>query len=210
MIFATARRNSARILLALLCATGIAGSVTVVTESSAQAATPACNGVSASGYFKVYSGQPSCIVPNSHKCMQVGSASDNGQETANECADISVLDSGSTTDIWGTGEFYCQGVSLKCDEIDVTVGISATPTSDPLAAASTAYSSEYVCTSGCPNGGRAMVSTTHLHGMGPNACYWIYSWDPTGEKFIDGAGASHTSSTELDSNYGQNFELCLQ
>jgi hypothetical protein len=205
MSFAMVRRSCMRILLTLLCTAGFVGSVTAVTQSSAQAATVNCAGTSPSaGVFYVYYGQSSCVVPISHKCMQVGSAA--GSETADECADISVNNTGSSVQIWGTGEFYCQGASGKCDEIDVTVGASATD--ENAGSPVTVHTpSPYVCTSGCPNGSRADVSTAHINAA--HDCYWLYSWDPTGEKFIDGTDHSHTSTTELDSNYGPNLQVCL-
>lgn len=179
--------------------------MTAVTATSAQAATVNCTGTTIDGsVFYVNYGQSGCVVPISHKCAQVGSAA--GSETADECADVTVTDNSSAAQLWGTGEFYCQGPSDKCDEMSVKVGVSVT-NENGQSIASTAYSSTYVCTSGCPNGGRALVSTSHL-GSGYD-CYWVYSWDPKGESFIDGTDVSHTSASELDSNYGGNLQVCL-
>jgi len=131
-----------------------------------------------------------------HKCEQIGPTLSNGN-TADICVDITTSwTSGpginGSLDIWGTGEYYCQGPSTQCkgihgqNSLRVVAGATAASEFD---FSSTQSSRDYTCsTTSCPDGGRAMVSTTHYTGgiadFHPNPCFTVTETIPTGNAIL--------------------------
>lgn len=207
MVSGRVRTIIARVALSVLCILGIAVAGSAVMQGSALAAAPQCAGYSGTQggtpAFFVYTGQSGCVVAASHKCAQVGSAT--GTYTADECADVAVANTSTTQALWGTGEFYCQGGSGKCNAIEnVVVYFSSRETTS--VDAKTSESQPYSCSSGCPtDANRAMVSTPHLPGA--LNCFSAYSWDPAGETILNEGDGTDRSSSELDSN--RSLWICL-
>lgn len=214
-------RRGLRLLLALLLALGttVAGSVT--TQHAAQAAT--CVPAQESSGWHVGYGCGSERIPAAHHCMIVGISNDGSTEGV-ECADIYVTDTADATQIWGEGEYYCQGSHPQCLGMRVTVWVSVNAVAYIGSVPATSVEGTYSCTTSCPNGGQADVSTTHV---GPNlvgrgTCYSVQSFEPADGAtiftspingyvasqilWINGAtGASHAAAE----NDSANLTICL-
>jgi hypothetical protein len=140
--------------------------------------------------------QPNNIAPNgncftqnlAHVCERISPASNADQAII--CTDIyaswtaaSVTSSGRF-DVWGTGEYYCQGASQQCKGMNVKNSLAiwayATqtpegPVSGPIfpdSPTDTESSNSYTCsTTSCPittsASTRVYVSTTHYTGIVP-------------------------------------------
>ena len=123
-----------RLLLALVLALGMTAFASMATQQSAHAAVaPAAFGVM-------------------HKCEVIGTAPNGNQAVV--CSDINAAAVAGGFELWGTGEYFCQGPSVQC------AGIRA---SNNLLTPDGSFGNRpFVClTTACPNSGRAMVSTTH-------------------------------------------------
>jgi hypothetical protein len=198
-----------RLLIAALFTLGTMISISVATQGSALAA--ACDptgGVFPNGNCSNY------VV--SHKCEQISPSSNADQ--ADICTDIyaswtqaSATGEGSV-DIWGEGEYYCQGSSEQCKGINGQNSVSVTATtftgSSEIHPTDSESSADYTCsTTACPLGGRAMVATTHVTNIIPSAfdidlgsytlCYSATATIPTGDAVLvsDTSTAYHPAAT---------------
>jgi hypothetical protein len=193
--------RSLRFLLSLLVVLAGAVSISLATPHAAQAAT--C--VSGSGTsFSVSRGCASQRIPGAHVCANVGPSS--GATTAVQCSDLYATDTSSGVELWGEGEFYCQGASPQCAGMNVNIGFSYTDVD--TGAEVTGDARNYKCNptvGACPNGGQAAVAT--LHSSVPQDCFNLYSWEPTGNVIsVKGASSAYHSTKEHDSLH---IQLCL-
>ncbi len=188
-----------RIVLALLCTLGTAASVSVATQNSAQAATCTPTFSKSAGVWYVPYGCNGVGIPGSHKCQYTGAINESvGLTETVECADIVATNTSSATQIWGEGEFYCQGAYVECQAMSVSVY-------DIVGATYGSPTSHYGCNGTCSDGGRAMVSTAHFTANRAD-CYGAFSVDPADGEFGDPqiikvAGVAFHALPELDSNY---------
>jgi hypothetical protein len=125
-----------RLLFALVLALGMTVFASMATQQSAHAAVgPAA-------------------VNLAHKCETIGTAPNGNQAVV--CSDINMAVGSAGTQVWGTGEYFCQGPSVQCAGIhasnNLTVPGHGTMGTQPFQGT----------TAGCPDGGRARVSTTHF------------------------------------------------
>jgi hypothetical protein len=186
-------RRGVRLLLAVLLALGAAVSVSAATQGSARAA--ACDPVN--GQF------PNGNCYNyvlSHVCEQISPSSNADQ--ADICTDIyaswtaASYSSQGTLDIWGVGEYYCQGASVQCKGVNAsnTLAVTGHPAGGGTTHASES-SGTYMCsTTSCPNGGRVKWPTGHFTApiaSGVNegtksytACYDLSSTIPSGNAIL--------------------------
>jgi hypothetical protein len=99
-----------------------------------------------------------------HLCHVIGTLPNSNQAVV--CSDIEVAPVSGGVEIWGAGEYYCQGPDLQCKGIhaDNTMFFLTTNAIPPFTG--TFQNRPYECsTTGCPNGptpnNRAIVSTPH-------------------------------------------------
>jgi hypothetical protein len=171
-----------RTLVAAVCALGIAIPVSVVIPATAAHASSACDAIGSGNSWTVPYGCTSVLIPGSHKCVALVDVflSSGLFEEADECADIYAQNTSGVEQVWGVGEFYCQGQYTQCQGMNVTVDMSWSEGS--LEAATTAPA-HYKCNPSpgpaCP-GGRKPVSTTrgNADDSGAGDCVNTYSWDP--------------------------------
>jgi hypothetical protein len=215
----TAQRDRRlRLLLALLLVLGATVSVSVAAQRSALAAKVNCAPQEdGDGEWHVLVGCASIRIPAAHNCAIIGS-SFNNETLGIECADLYVTNTDSAQQIWGEGEFYCQGPNPKCLGMNVTVWISARGNGFVAATAK----GSYVCNTrpSCPDGGEAKVATSHLD-VGEN-CVLTHSFEPvdgarittgpfttyTNHEVISIEGATAASHAYLVNN-SQNLNICL-
>jgi hypothetical protein len=164
--------RGAGLLLALLVVIGSTVSVSLGTQQSALAAGCDPTGNAMSGYYFPVA---TCYTYQvAHLCEVIGTLPANGNQAV-VCTDIytawSTNEDPETFDIWGDGEYYCQGPSEQCkgmnvkNTLDVSAGTVAIGDGNPSESES---SPTYTCsTTSCPNGAREKVATTHYMGAGP-------------------------------------------
>jgi hypothetical protein len=198
--FAIPARKFLRFVLALFVVFASVVSVSLVTQSTASAAS--CVSESGGTWF-VAKGCFSAEIPGAHVCAPITP----GENTAIQCTDLYATDANGAAQIWGEGEFYCQGAHPQCQGMNVRVGFSWTDlnnlqqdVSDPRT---------YTCNptvGACPNGGRAMVSTAHSDVF--TTCFQLYTWLPAGNVIsVQGVSSAYHSPTELDSP--KTLDMCL-
>lgn len=130
-----------RLLLALLVALGMTVFASVATQRSAHA-----------------TGLPAATVGVSHKCEVVNTLSNGNQAVV--CTDINMANTPTGVEVWGTGEYFCQGPSVQCKGIHANNTLTFRDLTGTLRVL---QNQPFQCsTTACPNGGRAMVSTSHL------------------------------------------------
>jgi hypothetical protein len=210
-------RNGPRSLLALFVLLLATVFASFMTQQAAQAAAASPSAVqpaaacvvpynSSAGAWEVPWGCSSGEVAGAHVCAYVGPST--GASTAVECTDIYVTNNSSATEMWGEGEFYCQGSHPQCLGMNVNVGLSQT--NEDNGSIVTGPAQNYKCNPGvgaCPTSGRAMVSTGH-DAIHSNTCYEAYTWDPAGNVIsVNGASAAYHSASELDSP--KTLQICL-
>jgi hypothetical protein len=171
-------RKAARILLALVCIVGIMVSVSAATEQHALALScspaPPTTGT-VEGYevttLKYTIGAMCSNVEVDHQCEDIGS---HGGVDAIECADIWMSFSTANINLWGDGEYYCQGpfgykqcAAMSVDQI-FEFGVLG---SNPNGVSTYGHpGGNYTCSgSSCPSGttsttGRAWIDTYHFSG----------------------------------------------
>lgn len=139
----------------------------------------------------------------SHVCEQISPSSNADQ--ADICTDIyaSWTQASSTgegsLDIWGEGEYYCQGSSGQCKGIHAENTISVTADkftgNQEVPVTYSESSIDYTCsTTACPDGSRAMLGTTHYTSTIPSAldldlgsytlCYDATATIPSGDAIL--------------------------
>jgi hypothetical protein len=199
--FAIPARKFLRLVLALFVVLAGVVSVSLVTQSTASAAS--CVSQSSDGVWNIAKGCFSTEIPGAHVCADITP----GENTAIECTDLVVTDANGTAQMWGEGEFYCQGAHPQCLGMNVKVGFSWTDFNNAQQDVSDAK--PYVCnpsTNACPNGGRAMVAAAHDTVF--TDCFNAYTWLPAGNVIsVQGVGSAYHSPSELDSP--KTLEVCL-
>ncbi|HEX5119441.1 MAG TPA: hypothetical protein VFW65_29980 [Pseudonocardiaceae bacterium] len=151
-----------------------------MTQTTANAAS--CVTESGGTWF-VGKGCTSVEIPGVHVCADIAP----GENTAIECTDLAATDTASAHEIWGVGEFYCQGAHPQCQGMNVKVGLSWTDLHSGTQHISALR--PYMCNptvGACPNGGRAMVSTAHSSVF--TDCFQLYTFLPAGEGTDRNAG----------------------
>jgi hypothetical protein len=164
-----------RLLLALVLALGMTVLVSTATQQSAHAAvSPAAVGVA-------------------HQCETIGTASNGNQAVV--CSDINATPVAGGTEIWGTGEYFCQGPSVRC------AGISSSNNLTVLGFGTMGTAPFHCSTTGCPNGGRAEVSTTHFF-VGAGTCVLATGTvDGAAAILVNGASAAfHPKSLQVSAS----------
>jgi hypothetical protein len=103
-------------------------------------------------------------IGEAHQCKVIGTLPNSNQAVV--CSDIELTPVAGGVEVWGTGEYYCQGPDLQCKGIhaDNTMSFITTNAIPPFAGSS--QNTPYQCsTTACPNGtppnNRALVSTGH-------------------------------------------------
>lgn len=101
-----------------------------------------------------------------HLCKAIGTLPNGNQAVV--CSDIEVAPASGGVEVWGEGEYYCQGPDRQCNGIhaDNTMSFFTINAIPPYAAGF--QNTPYQCsTTGCPNGpgtdNRAKVSTPHRY-----------------------------------------------
>jgi hypothetical protein len=219
--FKRPRIRIARIIAAAVFALGIALPVSAAIPAAAAQAS-SCSQVPWKAFGDWYLPYGcSGLLPASHVCVEypgVGMVNGSAIQPI-QCADIAYKnvdynngfdDSG---ELWGEGEFYCQGEATECQGMNVSVydkveNSSGTDYTSP--------NSNYKCNPDvgfCPDGGRVKVSTQHF-AASRGKCYFASSVDPADDENGDGdpqvisveEHAFHAES-ELPSN---TTELCFR
>ncbi|HUN30464.1 MAG TPA: hypothetical protein VMU95_00475 [Trebonia sp.] len=166
-------RKVARLLLALAFVVGITVSFSAATTQHALAlsCSPGSSSTSTVDGQTVttltYTFGATCSnVEVDHQCADLGNHS---SIHAIECADIYMSFSTSNLNLWGVGEYYCQGpfgyeqcAAMSVDQA-FEFGVLGT---DPSGTGVYGHpGGDYTCSgSGCPAGGRALVDTYHFSG----------------------------------------------
>jgi len=207
-----ARTRIVRAVFALLGAAAMAVPLSAAAPSSAHAAAASCSITVQNGVFEIAYGCGGGLISASHACQQTGIVvNTDGTTTTDECADVAVADNAGGAQVWGEGEFYCQGDETECQGMNVSVYVYVENSSG------TDYTSpatNYKCnpTIGfCPDGGRAMVSSPHFTAT-RGTCYFSYAIDPAdGEngdpQVISAEEHAFHAESELRSN---TVEFCFR
>jgi len=102
----------------------------------------------------------SAATTEQHSCVVIGTLP-NGNQAA-ICADIELQLVPDGVEVWGEGEYYCQGPDRQCNGIHADNNMTFITVSGFPPVVGTVQNNPYQCvTTGCPNGGRAFVSTPH-------------------------------------------------
>jgi hypothetical protein len=191
----TMKKRGARLSLALLFVVGTVVSVSVGAEQSAFAScAPAGSGYT----YTITAGCYSVEVYS--KCLTFGSYEDSGGVTyAVECADIyATVQSDDTVDVWGEGEFSCQGEHPQCAGMNVIDSFTATLTDTQIPPPNTNTTTEnsggWQCNptvGACPDGGHKELGTPHVTYSGVGKISTDYTIEPAGEAILV-AGAPAT------------------
>ena len=217
MTFMKPAPRGSGLLLSLLFVIGSTVSVSLGTQQSALAATSGCapTGDAMSGYY--FPVATCSTYPVVHLCEVIGTLSANGNQ-ALVCTDIytswATNVDPATFDIWGDGEYYCQGASGQCkgmnvkNTLDVSPGAVALEEGNPSESES---SLSYTCggATSCPNGKRVFLATTHYAGdvlntpqfggqLPPPACYVVTATVPQGDAIlVNGTTAAYHPPFDL-------------
>jgi hypothetical protein len=166
-------RRLARILLALAFVAGMTVSFSAATGQRALAVS--CGpGISTTSTVDgqtvttlIYPFNATCVnEPVDHQCADIGN---HGGVHAIECADIYMSFSAANINLWGEGEYYCQGpfgykqcVAMSVDQV-FEFGVLG---SNPDGVGTYGHpGGSYTCGGGsCPASGRAWVDTYHFSG----------------------------------------------
>lgn len=183
-------RRGVRVLLALFLVLGAAIFVSAATPRTALASSCVTN----SGNNQVQFSQGCYSIPITHSCQVIGYSSGGGTQAV-ECADIYVTWASDSADpeMWGVGEFYCQGVYAQCAGMNVISRVNVSPDLSVIEGGpggGGTLSNRYLCNpsvGACPNGGRAQVSSGHISDYselpeepGVGACYTVTATEPAG------------------------------
>jgi hypothetical protein len=185
--FTKSRSRIARIVVAAVCALGIAVAVSAAVPSpAAQAASCAAYQKSGSSDWWVNYGCTTIPITASHVCQTF----DNGEYVdgaqAIECADIYVTTTGGYGTFWGEGEFYCQGPDgyVQCAGMNVNVDVTGNGQTEPA--------KNYKCNpdvGACPANGRAWWSSEKFATLyGGNICLPVTGFLPSGNVISVRAG----------------------
>jgi hypothetical protein len=161
-------RKGSRLLVALLAALGMAATIATAAPQPALAAT--CTPITSGGTVYVTAGLTCYGVGLSHHCVSMGAS---GGITAIECADIDMNYTPTSFDIYGVGEYYCQGPSgyTTCKAMHVNQVLYAQDYYTGHLGTYGHPGGYYSCSGNCTPQ-RALVSTYHFTG-GPasqNSC----------------------------------------
>jgi hypothetical protein len=153
-------KKGSRLLVALLAALGMAATIATATPQRALAAT--CKPTTSGATVYLPAGLTCYGVGLSHYCVSMGAS---GGITAIECADIDMNYTPTGFDIYGVGEYYCQGASgyATCDAMHVDQVLYA---EDFLTGHVGTYGRPggyYSCSGNCTTQ-RALLSTYHFTG----------------------------------------------
>lgn len=217
MILKKLRTRGRRVIAAVVCTLAVTAPASVAVPATAHAAT--CAAFQDGSDWDVPYGCNNVVIPGSHRCTQV-TAVDFGTIEGDECADIVAQNTSGIQQVWGQGEFYCQGTYTQCGGLNVTVDMSWTDdASFPGMEAATTAPARFTCNPNpgpaCVTSGRNYVRTTRSDNMWgySSTCVQTYSWDPydgwndTEQVFAlkNVIGADHVSF-EWDSG---NVHVCL-
>ena len=148
------------------------------------------------------------VIPPSHKCQIFNLIPVNfgGLLEAIQCVDVYATNVSGHQEVWGEGEFYCQGEYVQCQGMNVNVDFSYTD--NPANGNVTVPLRNYKCNgSGCPDGGRALISTQHSPGDGYLYGFLAETNEPAGNVITVGGLAIHNQYS-LDSGlYDISFAL---
>jgi hypothetical protein len=180
-----------------------------------------CTPYKLNGDWYVNYGCKNVEIPASHICAAIDNGATVNGVKAIQCADIYVSNDDTNdpptypwADIWGEGEFYCQGPNgyVHCGGMNVNVGMSyAIFLGGHAGVGTTLPRRNYKCNPNpgpaCPTSGRAMLASVHSGEVENSACWQTYAWLPAGNTIaIDGV-ALH-SIGELDSP--KTLTVCFQ
>jgi hypothetical protein len=106
----------------------------------------------------------SAATGEAHSCVAIGTLPNGNQAVV--CSDIELQPVPGGVEVWGEGEYYCQGPDVQCNGIhaDNTMQFLTTNAIPPFTG--TVQNNPYQCTTtACPNAAppnnRALVSTPH-------------------------------------------------
>lgn len=156
---------------------------------------------------------PCYTVPVVHKCEVIGTLSNGNKAVI--CTTIYTSYDMTHYEIWGTGEYYCQGPSVQCKGIHagnnlvITLSLSAIANGSPDPD-NPMGSPSYMCsTTSCPNGNPVVLSTGHYGATkgGGSFCVGAKATVPSGIAIlVQGTStAFHPSS-----DFSVSAELCYQ
>jgi hypothetical protein len=198
--------RGARILLALFITFGSVVFATAATSGAAWAAS-GCTATLDDGDYVISQSVTCYGLQVVHECVTIGSTSNT---SAVECSDVYAnTDSGNdTAQLWGNGEYYCQGTYSQCEGMNVKNTFSLNSNSS---------SASFTCndtSSLCPNGSRQNVGTAKVQVSEVNqyfpvdtpVCYSVTASDPAGNVIaVYGASSAfHASSAETTA-----IEVCF-
>lgn len=186
----TLKRGGVRLLLLMSLVIGSLAGVSLAAQQPAMAAA-GCAGIpGGNGDLLFHAAGPCYTVPVAHKCEAIGTLGNGNQ--ADICTDIYTSYDTTRYEIWGTGEYYCQGPSVQCKGIHagntmtITLSLDAIANGDPDP--HNPYTSpSYECsTTSCPNGDRAKLSTGHYGTTkgGGAFCVGAQATIPTGDAIL--------------------------
>jgi hypothetical protein len=99
-------------------------------------------------------------ITEQHSCVAIGTLPNGNQAVI--CSDIELQPVSGGVEVWGEGEYYCQGPDRQCNGIHADNNMTFITTNVIPPFQGTVQNNPYQCiTTGCPNGGRAAVSTPH-------------------------------------------------
>jgi hypothetical protein len=99
-----------------------------------------------------------------HACRAIGTLPNGNQAVV--CSDIELQPVSGGVEVWGEGEYYCQGPDVQCNGIHADNNMTFITVSGFPPVVGTVQNNPYQCvTTGCPNAAppnnRALVATPH-------------------------------------------------
>jgi hypothetical protein len=165
---------------------------------------------SGNGNLLFHAAGPCYTVPVAHKCEAIGTLGNGNQAVV--CSDIYTSYDTTHFEIWGTGQYYCQGPAVQCKGIHagntlvITLSLDAIANGNPEPNNPLGSPSYQCSTTSCPNGGHVQLSTGH-YGAAKGAgafCIGAQATIPAGDAIlVQGAstafhpGSAFSASEEL-------------
>lgn len=106
----------------------------------------------------------SAATPEAHSCVAIGTLPNGNQAVV--CSDIELQPVSGGVEVWGEGEYYCQGPDVQCNGIHADNNMTFITTNVAPPKEGTVQNNPYQCvTTACPSAAppnnRAFVSTPH-------------------------------------------------
>jgi hypothetical protein len=178
-----------------------------------EAAPSACaaqESTSANATWYIPSAGCGSVIPSSHNCKIIATSADTSATSLTqgvECVSVyTKWTSPDSAQIWGEGQFYCQGENSQCLRMNVAIDLSVIDI-DKGAAAVTVPLKNYSCAADCPAIGRAVVDTERVVVTPTSHCYQTFAWEPVGN--VVGVNGADDTSPGTEGNNSGNVLVCF-